>query len=156
MLLLREIAFYFPFPVSCKRIVQQHVASGQSRTRIEDVPSRVSRASVLLTASSHQGNGIFLYADGGKYTGDWNQVWPPECCVRKRLFEFTMCTSIPRRVGTWVTIAHYIMQQDRREGTGTMVHANGDKYTGSWRSDMRHGSGNCQVCTTWWFCTLRT
>jgi hypothetical protein len=39
--------------------------------------------------------------------------------------------------------------QDRREGTGTMMHANGDQYTGSWLGDMRHGSGNCQVCSIW-------
>lgn len=32
--------------------------------------------STALTVFSLQGNGIFSYADGGKYTGDWNQVWP--------------------------------------------------------------------------------
>ena len=35
--------------------------------------------------------------------------------------------------------------EHRREGQGTMNHANGDQYKGSWLNDQRHGSGTCQV-----------
>ena len=30
-------------------------------------------------------------------------------------------------------------QQDRRHGSGSMAHANGDVYTGPWSDDMRQG-----------------
>src|SRR6202035_3828672 len=73
------------------------------------------------------GRGVLNYLDGGKYEGSF-VPWQ-----RNGFGKQIYSDGAPVYEGSW--------KNDRREGHGVYVSANGDRYEGGWKGDKQNGYG---------------